>query len=226
MPFCYRVLLRWCASGIAALFCLAVASATAGNSDANQSSPNIGAAWDTLLQDAIPQRAPDPAEVAPQTPYEGGQASDFLNHFFANTRTEYLRTQTFFSGLPTATNVIDAPSGTIFNPAGIPYSPAFQSSTNEAYSFLNWGTRGWLSDRVNSNFTFAYGQDVTHVNDASPQLSITDTFGSNRQLELLAGYIDINARPTDGIFAGTTLRVGRQDVYGAELAEMDGASFR
>ncbi len=225
MPFYSRVLLRWCASGVAALVCLNAITVAASASDANQSSPDIGAAWDTLLQDTIPHRAPDPAEMVPQAASEAGQASDFLNHFFGSTRTEYLRTQTNFSGLPTATNVIDAPITTIFNPAGIPYPNAFQSSTDEAYSFLNWGTRGWLSNRVNSNFTFAYGQDVTHVNDASPQLSITDTFGSDRQLELLAGYIDINGRPTDGMFAGTSLRVGRQDVYGAELAEMDGASF-
>jgi hypothetical protein len=150
---------------------------------------------------------------------------DFPNHFFMNARTEYLRTQTFFTGLPTATGVIDAPITPIFNPNGVPYPNAFQSDTNIIYSFLNWGTRGWLSDRVNSNFSFAYSQDLTHVTDASPQLDIINTFGSNRRLELVSGYVDINGRPTDGIFAGTSLRVGRQSVYGAELAEMDGASF-
>ncbi|MGH9675985.1 MAG: hypothetical protein ACRD36_02700, partial [Candidatus Acidiferrum sp.] len=186
---------------------------------------SVGAAWDNLLKDTIPQNAPSPALTAPQTPYEAGPAGDFLNHFFMDTRTEYLRTQSYFTGLPTATNVIDAPPSPIFNPAGIPYSNAFQSSTNVMYTFLNWGTRGWLSDRVNSNFSFAYSQDLSHVADASPQLSIIDTFGSNRRLELVSGYIDIDGRPTDGVFAGTSLRVGRQHVYGAELAEMDGALF-
>ncbi len=191
----------------------------------NPPAQNIGAAWDNLLKDTIPQTPPDPALAVAQTPYEASPAGDFLNHFFMNTRTEYLRTQTFFTGLPTATGVIDAPITGVFNPNGVPYPNAFQSDTNIIYSFLNWGTRGWLSDRVNSNFSFAYSQDLTHVTDASPQLDVLNTFGSNRRLELISGYIDINGRPSDGILEGTTLRVGRQTVYGAELAEMDGASF-
>ncbi len=230
MTKCFRVLLRRCASGFAALFFLAGASARpnaaqTGPPPKSKQGEDIGAAWDSLLKDAMLQSAPDPALSVAQTPHERGRASDFLNHFFMDTRTEYLRTQTFFSGLPTLTGVINAPPSTVFNPGGIPYSPAFQSSTNEMYSFLNWGTRGWLSDRVNSNFSFAYAQDLTTVTNASPQLSIINTFGSNRRLELASAYIDINGRPTDGALAGTSLRVGRQYVYGAELAEMDGAAF-
>ena len=186
--------------------------------------PTIDAAWDSLLKDTIPQSPPDPALALAQTHYETSPAGDFLNHFFMDTRTEYLHTQTFFTGLPTATGVIDAPITPIFTP-GVPYPNAFQPDTNIIYSFLNWGTRGWLSDRVSSNFSFAYSQDLTHVTDASPQLDVLNTFGSNRRLELVSGYIDINGRPSDGIFEGTSLRVGRQTVYGAELAEMDGASF-
>ena len=186
--------------------------------------PTIDAAWDSLLKDTIPQSPPDPALAVAQTHYETSPAGDFLNHFFMDTRTEYLHTQTFFTGLPTATGVIDAPITPIFTP-GVPYPNAFQPDTNIIYSFLNWGTRGWLSDRVSSNFSFAYSQDLTHVTDASPQLDVLNTFGSNRRLELVSGYIDINGRPSDGIFEGTSLRVGRQTVYGAELAEMDGASF-
>jgi hypothetical protein len=227
---CLPVLLRLCASAFAALFLLTIANARpiaplTDPPSENKSAEDIGAAWDNLVKGAMPQSAPDPALTVDQTPYEAGPANDFLNHFFVNTRTEYMRTQTFFTGLPTPTGVIDAPPSPVFSPGGIPYSPAFQSSTNGMSSFLNWGTRGWLSDRVNSNFSFAYAQDLTHVTDASPQLSIVDTFGSNRRLELVSGYIDINGRPTDGVFAGTNLRVGRQYVYGAELADMDGASF-
>ena len=230
MTKCFRVLLRRCASGFAALFFLAGASArpNAAHTDPppeNKQGEDIAAAWDSLLKSAMLQSTPDPALSVAQTSYERGRPSDFLNHFFMDTRTEYLRTQTFFSGLPTLTGVINAPPSTVFNPGGIPYSPAFQSSTNEMYSFLNWGTRGWLSDRVNTNFSFAYAQDLTTVTNASPQLSIINTFGSNRRLELASGFIDINGRPTDGALAGTSLRVGRQYVYGAELAEMDGASF-
>ncbi|MGA8143227.1 MAG: hypothetical protein WB987_04985 [Candidatus Acidiferrales bacterium] len=190
----------------------------------NPPGEKIGAAWDSLLKDTIPQSAPDPALAVAQTRYEAGPAGDFLNHFFMNTRTEYLRTQSYFTGLPTLTGVIDVPITPIFNP-GVPYPNAFQPSTNVMYSFLNWGTRGWLSDRVNSNFSFAYSQDLSHVTDASPQLDVINTFGSNRRLELVSGYVDIDGRPTDGVFAGTSLRLGRQVVYGAELAEMDGASF-
>jgi hypothetical protein len=223
------VRVRGCASGLAALTFLTAASAAViaaqpGPAAGNPSGENIGAAWDNVLQNTVPQSAPDPALTVAQTARETGPAGDFLSHLFMGTRTEYSRTQTFFSGRPTATGVIDAPPSTVFNPAGIPYSPAFQASTNEMYSFLNWGTRGWISDRVNSSFSFAYAQNVTRVSNASPQLSIIDTFGSNRQLDLVSGYIDINGKPTDGIFAGTSLRLGRQAVYGAELAEMDGAS--
>jgi len=171
---CFRALLRQCASGFAALFFLASASA---RTDAAQTAPpqenkqseDIGAAWDNLLKGATPQSAPDPALSVPQTPRERGPASDILNHFFMDTRTEYLRTQTYFTGLPTRTgsDQRSAEHGCSIR-RGIPYSPAFQSSTNEMYSFLNWGTRGWLSDRVNSSFSFAYGQDLTTVTNASP----------------------------------------------------------
>jgi hypothetical protein len=220
---------RW-TGGLAVLFLLTAThtQATVRSTDPpadNSSTQSIGAAWDSLLKDTIPQSTPDPALAVAQTQYETSPAGDFLNRFFMNTRTEYLRTQTFFTGLPTATGVIDAPITPIFNPNGVPYPNAFQSDTNIIYTFLNWGTRGWLSDRVNSNFSFAYSQDLTHVTDASPQLGIISTFGSNRRLELVSGYVDINGRPTDGVFGGTSLRVGRQAVYGAELAEMDGASF-
>jgi hypothetical protein len=223
-----------CATGVAALFLVAPAHARAiaplagtfaANPADNSGPQSIGAAWDSLLKDTIPQTTPDPALTAPQVTYETSPAGDFLNHFFMNGRTEYLRTQTFFSGRPTATGVIDAPIEPVFNPNGVPYPNAFQPDTNIIYTFLNWGTRGWLSDRVNSNFSFAYSQDLSHVTKASPELDIIETFNSNRRLELVSGYIDINGRPSDGIFEGTSLRVGRQAVYGAELAEMDGASF-
>lgn len=230
MSDCFQMLLRRCASVIAPLFFLAGTNALAAVTQTDppaeaQANGGIAAAWDNLLKDTIPQSPPDAALTAVQNSYEASPAGDFLNHFFMDSRTEYLRAQTFFTGLPTLTHVINAPPSPIINPVGIPYPPAFQSSTDVVYGFLNWGTRGWISDRVNSNFSFAYSQDLTHVTNASPQLSPIETFGSNRRLELVSGYIDINGRPTDGVFSGTGLRVGRQDVYGAELAEMDGASF-
>lgn len=218
---------RWRVQRLVALctvLCLLVASARPASRPENPS-PEIGAAWDSLLNGAVPPNTPDPALVPEQATYEARPAGDFLDHFFMNNRTEYMNTQTPFTGRPTVTGVINAPVTGVFNPSGIPYPDSFQSSTNEMYSFLNWGTRGWLSGRVNSNFTFAYGQDLTHVTAASPQLSIIDTFGSHRRLELVSGYIEIDGRSSDGFFAGGNLRLGRQDVYGAELAELDGASF-
>ena len=227
---CLRVLLRRYTSGFAALLVLLGASAQpvatqTAPSPESKSGANIGAAWDTLLQGTIPQSAPDQALTVEHVSYEGKRARDFPEHFFMNARIDYLRTQTFFTGLPTLTGVIDAPPGQSFNPEGIPYPPAFQSDTNTMYSFLNIGTHGWLSDRVNSNFTLAYSGNVTHVTNASPQLSILDTFGSNSLFQLVSGYVDINGQPTDGIFAGTSLRIGRQAVWGAEVAAFDGASF-
>jgi hypothetical protein len=214
----------------AALFFVAVAGAvpapvSAGSPPEQKPSQNISDAWDRLLKTTIPQTTPDQALAPAQMTYETKAAGNLLDHFFMNDRTEYMHTQTYFTGLPSVTGVINEPPGPVVNPNGIPFPSAFPSSTNEMYNILNWGTRGWLSDRVNSNFTFAYSQDLTHVTDASPQLSIIDTFNSNRRLELISGYIEINGRPSDGAFSGTTLRLGRQDVYGAELAEMDGASF-
>ena len=227
---CARVLLRWSSIGFTALLFLAGANAqpfamqTASSAESKPGA-NIGADWDDLLQETIPKSTPDPALTAAQASEGLGSPNDFSNHLFINTRIDYLHTQTFFTGLPTLTGVIDAPPDQGFNPEGIPYPPAFQSDTNTMYSSLNFGTRGWLSDRVNSNFTFAYSGNVTHVTDASPQLSILNTFGSSSLFQLVSGYVDIDGRPTDGIFAGTSLRIGRQAVLGAELAEFDGASF-
>jgi hypothetical protein len=67
---------------------------------------------------------------------------------------------------------------------------------------------------------------LTHVDDGSPGLNFTNTFPGNRLFEMLSGYVEITGRPTDGLFAGSSLRLGRQNVYGgSELAALDGASF-
>lgn len=146
-------------------------------------------------------------------------ADDFLNHLFLQTRTEYIREQTSFTGLPSLSGVINALPGENFNVAGIPYPGAFQPSANRVYELLNFGTRGWLSPRLDSNFTIRYQQDLTPVNSASPALNLLNTFPRNRRFELLDASVDIHG------LAGTNLRVGRQYVYGAELAAFDGASL-
>ncbi len=186
---------------------------------------NIASAWESVLGNPAAPPTADPALNIPQVEIEKWSAGDFLNHAFFETRTEYRRTQTSFSGQPTITGVIDVPPGQIVNPNGIPYPGAFQPSTNSMYSFLNWGTRGWLSDRINTDFAFRYQQDITPVDPGSPALGVLNTFYGNRELQLLSGYVDISGKPTDGFFSGSSLRVGRQDVYGAELADFDGLSF-
>jgi len=188
-------------------------------------SVNIASAWTNILQNPVAPATADPRLNVPQVPLRGWSAGDFLNHAFFETRTEYLRTQTSFTGDPTITGVIDVPPGQVANPGGIPYPGAFQPSTNTMYSFLNFGTRGWLSDRVNSNFSFRYQQELTPVDAGSPQLGIINTFYGNREFQLLSGYVDISGKQGDGFFSGSSLRVGRQDVYGAELADFDGLSF-
>jgi len=166
------------------------------------------AAWDAVL---------DSPSVVKQ---RNNPSTDFLNHFFFESRTEYWRYSTGFTGLATATGVINSPFTGIFNPNGIPYPQAFQPDANSVYSFLDWGTRGWLSDRINTHFSFGYRQDLSTVQPGAPSENLIETFHSNRLLQLLSGSIEINS-----LWAGTSLELGRQYVYGAEWAAIDGASF-
>src|ERR1700736_1142222 len=142
------------AARFGALSCLSFLTLALG---AQESVPKttIGDAWDSVLGNAAP--VPH-AEAKPDA-----QDKDFLKHFFFESRTEYWRYSTAFTGLPTVTGVINAPFTGIFNPNGIPYPPVFQPDANRVYSFLDWGTRGWLSDRVNTHFALRYEQDLTHV---------------------------------------------------------------
>src|SRR5579862_8951049 len=80
-----------------------------------QGLPQIEQAWTDLLPAALPE--PPVKREAP---------ADFLNHFFLETRTDYWRYSTGFTGLPTVSSVIDAPFTGVFNPKGIPYPDAFQ----------------------------------------------------------------------------------------------------
>ena len=189
------------------------------------SAPTVEAAWDSLLQGAIPQATPDPVLIQPQVSRSKSVAGDLLNHFFFETRTDYWRYDTGFTGLPTNGGIIGGNAGGVFNPGAYPYAPAFQPDANRVETLMDFGTRGWLSDRVNTHFAVRYQQDLSHVDQGSPAENIIETFGGNRRLELVQGSIEINGKPTDGIWAGTSLTVGRQYVYGAELAALDGASF-
>ena len=201
---------------------------TAPESDAPSATlkaADIRGAWDHLLTNVIPSAEVDPALVVEQVGLTEGAAGDFIDHFFFETASEYIRQETSFSGLPTPTSVINVERGEIANPDGIPFPFAFQPNTDHIYSFMNWGTRGWLSPKLNTNFSFRYRQDLTHVERGSPSLSILNSFDENRRLELLSGTVEIQDLASSGAFAGSSLRIGRQYVYGAELASLDGASL-
>lgn len=195
------------------------------NANAQKSTGNVQAAWDNLLHDAIPKAKPDPVLTQPQVPVRKGVAGDFLNHFFFESRSEYWRSDTSFTGLPTITGLFNAPFSGVFNPNGYPFQAAFQPDANRFFSFWDWGTRGWGSDRVDSRFSLRYRTDLTNINLASPAANVLETWHGNRQFELLTASVTINGKATDGVFAGSSLEVGRQHVYGAELADIDGAAF-
>jgi hypothetical protein len=164
--------------------------------------------WDAILGDS----------AQAQREQKANPASDFLNHFFFESTTEYRRYSTDFTGLPTATGIIDAPFTGVFNPLGSPYQPAFQPTANQVYSFVDFGTHGWLSDRIDTHVSFLYNQDTTHVNSGAPATGILETFPGNRAIQLQTATIDIRGN-------GTDLVLGRQFVYGADVAALDGASF-
>ena len=186
---------------------------------------DIGQAWDELLADVVPKAEPDPALIVEQRPVSKTAAGDFLNHFFFQAHTEYIRQDVRFSGRPTVTGVFDGQPGEIADLTGIPFHEAFQPSSDHLYSFMNLGTRGWLSPHVNTNFSFRYRQDLTHVELGSPTQSVLNTFGANRRLEMLSGFVEITDLASRGTLAGSSLQIGRQFVHGAEIAALDGASF-
>jgi hypothetical protein len=186
---------------------------------------DIGSAWDQLITGAIPNAPPDPAlqQSQPGTPPSG--IDKFLTHFFLETRTIYERYETNFTGNATNSGVINATDTGTFNPAGIPWPSAFQPGANRAGEFVDFGTNGFGSDRVNTHFAFRYRQDVTHSDIGSPAQNIIERSGGNRAIEFLEGSVQIDSKPTDGAFAGSSIEIGRLNIYGAELASLDGGAW-
>ena len=183
----------------------------------------ITSAWDQVITTTVPQIAPDPA-LAADPSGKAKTSNDFLGHFFFESRSNYERYQTNFTGNATTSGVIDAPVTGTFNPAGIPSPSAFQPGANRVEEFIDFGTRGYGSDRVNTHVALRYRQDLTKVDIASPGENIVETQSGNKLYELLDASVEINSKPEDGIFAGSSLLFGRINVYGAELASFDGAS--
>ena len=207
-----------------AILAVILAFAMARRAGAQDPVGSVAAGWDSLLQGAIPRASSDTVLMQPQVPVPKGPAGDFLNHFLFESRSEYLHADTVFTGKPTLTGLTNAPFTPVFNPNGFPYQAAFQPDANRFYTFWDWGTRGWGSDRVDSHFSARYRTDLTPVDLASPNANILETFDHNRQVEFLTGSITIHGRPADGAFAGGTIELGRQHVYGAEVADIDGAN--
>jgi hypothetical protein len=181
-------------------------------------------AWDQVITNAIPQIAPDPV-LGPPPASNKKSDDDFLGHFFFESRTNYQRYQTNFTGNPTNAGVIDAPVTGTFNPAGIPSPSAFQPGANQLQEFLDFGTRGWLSDRIDTHFALRYRQDPTTVLQGSSAVGIVEAQPGRKLYELLDASVEIHSKPTDGWFAGDTVTLGRLNVYGAEVASFDGGEI-
>jgi hypothetical protein len=212
---------KFVCAGILATFVSANAQTTepaAAKSNPSSSSTNIADDWNNLVKDAVPQ---EQAKTAPSQPAASpvSNAGDFLNHFYFETRTEYTHGLYEFSGQPTATGVVDSPAGINGYPDG------FQDVTNTMYSYVNLGTHGLGSDRINTNFSMRYRQDLSNILPGSPGLSVLNTFGGSHIFEIMSGYLEINGKPSDGWFANSTLRLGRQSVFGPYMSTFDGATF-
>jgi hypothetical protein len=180
-------------------------------------------AWDSLLQGTA-QEQPD-AILTPRQVDVPGRGSDIENHFFFEGRSQYWRYNTRFTGQPTVTGIINAPTALIFNPSGFPYPQVFQPDADRASAIADFGTRGWILDRVNTHFTVRYAQDLTHVNSGAPAENLFETYRLNKRFEFLDAFIEVAAKPSDGALSGASLRFGRLSVNGAELAQVDGGSF-
>jgi hypothetical protein len=197
---------------------------TAGNSG-NSGAPDIQSAWDQVISGPVAAATPDPALVQAQSSKPKSDLDDLLAHFYGEVRANYQRYQTNFTGNPTYSGVINAPFYGVFNPAGIPSLTAFEPTANRVQTFLDFGTRGYGSERVNTHVAMRYRADLTHVSEGSPGQNVIETFPGAHILEVLEANVEVNSKPTDGMLAGSTFTFGRLNVYGAELASFDGASF-
>src|SRR5260370_36446819 len=111
-----------------------------------QEPPDITEAWDKLLGNAAPAAAP---ATAPRR-------EDFLNRFYLESRTLFTHQQIGFTGQPTITGFNDVLPGIFPGP--------FEPTANAISQSLSFGTRGWLSPRINTDFSVRYAQDLTRLN--------------------------------------------------------------
>jgi len=111
---------------------------------------------DTLLQGAVPESKVDPALTAEQAPRRRrARLTIFSIIFFFETRTAYVRENTDFYRSADRHRCNKCCPRPDFNPNGIPYPGAFQPSANSLDSFIDFGTRGWISDRCGYSLLFS-----------------------------------------------------------------------
>ncbi len=192
--------------------------------EAKTSSPTVGDMWNSLLQGAPAPVTHDPALNPPQVGGSTSSAGNFLNHFFFEGRSDYWRYDTSFTGNPTVTGILNAPITGVENPAGFPYPSIFQPDANRIETLLDLGTRGWGWDRLDTHFTLRQFQDLTPVNLGAPAENLVETFPFNRQYQVLEASAEIHGKPGDGYWSGLSAQLGRINIYGAELATLDGGA--
>jgi hypothetical protein len=185
--------------------------------------PTVQEDWDALLQESA--EVPSPILTAPQVRIPGASKSSLADHFFFESRSQYWRYNTRLTGQPTVTGIINAPPSVVFNPNGYPYPQVFQPNADRAGSVVDFGTRGWISDRINTHVALRYDQDINRVNAGAPGENIIETYFPTRRFELLDAFLEFRTKPSDGLLGGASFQVGRMTVQGPELAQLDGGSF-
>jgi hypothetical protein len=193
--------------------------------EAKTPAPSVGDMWNSLLPGSPAPTTPDPTLNPPQAGGDITAAGNFLNHFFFEGRTDYWRYDTSFTGNPTVTGILNTPNTGVENASGYPYPSIFQPDANRIETVLDLGTRGWGWDRLDTHFTVRQYQDLTPVNPGAPAENIIETYSGNRTYQLLEASVEIHGKPGDGYWSGSSAELGRLNIYGAELASLDGAAL-
>lgn len=184
--------------------------------------------------------APDsvtPSAPSADTPVRDRQPSsgwsDFGEQVFFRLSVDYTHNWTSFSGLPSLTFLNnDGPTFTINEDGIVSFPEAFENNDDRLYTRLNFGTKGFGSDRLNTFFSVVNYSDLDGTSSGSPFISYLDSYGGRNRLELVNAYFEMNGIGSeDGFFSNGHLRVGRQYVhsytnqlYPLGVTVMDGVS--
>ena len=213
----------WIVRACLAILTLGLPLATWGQAP-QAASPTVADSWDSLLKGASPAQ-PDPALNPPQTAGKASRAN-FADHFFFEGRSDYWRYDTSFNGgVPTLTGIINVPNNGVENANGYPFPAIFQPDAERVETILDLGTRGWGSDRINTHVTLRQYQDLSPVNPGAPAENIVETFPFSRSYQVIAGSVEIHGNPGDGYWSGFSAQIGRLNIYGTQLASLDGGAL-